>query len=257
VRETLPLVERSSWWTTEVTVPFSLGSYLLGVGTVVGALAFGFGSGALLTSTPMKETAAAPTRTERVARAEPKPPAQQEKPAAPQEKPPAQQDTRANPAPPAEPAAVAAHPDPVSSAQAAAPRPEARREAESAKQSKPAAKQPAPEKQASSAKPGEPANREPANQTEQKEAVQKKAAERKGDRQKRYTDYTERQDTERNARSSFAGSRTRQPPSEQQNQPERTGFAVGRQEPHFDRFQMLSPRSFVPPYDWAPDDRDD
>jgi len=256
-------------------VPFSLGSYLLGVGTVVGALAFGFGSGALLTSTPMKETAAAPTRTERVARAEPKPPAQQEKPpvqqekpAAPQEKPPAQQDTRANPALPAEPAAVAAHPDPVPPAQAATPRPEVRRETESAKQpesakqSKPAAKQPAPEKQASSAKPGEPANREPAsrepaNQTEQKEAVQKKAAERKGDRQKRYTDYTERQDTERNARSSFAGSRTRQPPSEQPDQPERTGFPVGREEPHFDLFQMLSPRSFVPPYDWAPDDRDD
>jgi len=100
-------------------VPFSLGSYLLGVGTVVGALAFGFGSGVLLTNTPVKETAAAPTRTERVARAEPKPPAQQpkppaqqekppvqqEKPAAPQEKPPAQQDTRANPALPAEPAA--------------------------------------------------------------------------------------------------------------------------------------------------------
>jgi len=240
-------------------VPFSLGSYLLGVGTVVGALAFGFGSGVLLTNTPVKETAAAPTRTERVARAEPKPPAQQEKPpvqqekpAAPQEKPPAQQDTRANPALPAEPAAVAAHPDPVPPAQAATPRPEARREAESAKQAKPAAKQPAPEKQAYSAKPAEPAN-----QTEQKEAVQKRAAERKGDRQKRYTDYTERQDAERNARSSFAGSRTRQPPSEQQDQPERTGFAVGRGEPHFDLFQMLNPRSFVPPYDWAPDDRDD
>lgn len=76
-------------------MPFSLGSYLLGVGTVVGAIAFALGGGALLTNTAMKETAATPTRVERVARTEPKPPAQQ--------------DTKENPAPPAE-AAAAAHP---------------------------------------------------------------------------------------------------------------------------------------------------
>jgi len=238
-------------------VPFSLGSYLLGVGTVVGALAFGFGSGVLLTSAP--KTAAAPTKSERVARAEPKPAAQQEKPAAQQEKPaaqqekpPVQQDTRENLAPPAEPAVAAPHHDPVPAAQPAAARPEAQREAESAKQSKPAVKQPAPEKQAYSAKPGEPAN-----QTEQKEAVQRKTAERKSDRRKRYADYTERQDTERNAKSSFAGPRMRQPPPEQRDEPERAEFAAGREAPHFDLFRMLNPRSFVPPYDWAPDDGDD
>lgn len=43
-------------------MPFSLSSYLLGVGTVVGALAFGFGGGVLLTKTAMKETATGPTR---------------------------------------------------------------------------------------------------------------------------------------------------------------------------------------------------
>jgi hypothetical protein len=50
-------------------MPFSLGSYLLGVGTVVGALAFGFGGGLLLTHTAMKESPAAQTRVERLARA--------------------------------------------------------------------------------------------------------------------------------------------------------------------------------------------
>jgi hypothetical protein len=54
-------------------MPFSLGSYLLGVGTVVGALAFGFGGGVVLTHTALKETPAGPTRVERVARAEPEP----------------------------------------------------------------------------------------------------------------------------------------------------------------------------------------
>src|SRR5258707_11346500 len=53
----------------ETTMPFSLSSYLLGVGTVVGALAFGFGGGVLLTKTAMKDTPAE-TRVERVKRAE-------------------------------------------------------------------------------------------------------------------------------------------------------------------------------------------
>lgn len=66
--ETLLLFERSPWQTAVVTMPFSLGSCLLGVGTVVGALAFGLGSGVLLTNTAMKEPAAAPTRVERVER---------------------------------------------------------------------------------------------------------------------------------------------------------------------------------------------
>jgi nucleoid-associated protein YgaU len=51
-------------------MPFSLSSYLLGVGTVVGALAFGFGGGVLLTKTAMKDTPVAETRIERVKRAD-------------------------------------------------------------------------------------------------------------------------------------------------------------------------------------------
>jgi hypothetical protein len=243
-------------------MPLSLGSYLLGVGTVVGALAFGFGSGVLLTNTAMKETAAAPTRVERVAHTEPEPPAQQ--------------DTKENPAPPAE-AAAAAPPDPISTAQAATPRSDARSETESAKQ-------PEPKEQAEPAKP-----REPANQVVQRQAQQKKAAERKVDRQKRYTErdaksstehdakpYTEhdakpymerdakpymeqkaKSSTEQKAKSSFAASRTRRPPSEQQDEPERTGFVFGREEPHFDLFQAPSPPPSARSYDWAPFDRDD
>src|SRR5882724_10305433 len=59
----------------EANMPFSLSSYLLGVGSVLGALAFGFGGGVLLTHTAMKESPAGQTRVERLARAEPESPA--------------------------------------------------------------------------------------------------------------------------------------------------------------------------------------
>src|SRR3954467_2864860 len=45
-------------------MPFSMMSYFLGVGTVVGALALGFGGGIVLTKTAMKDTPA-PNRVER------------------------------------------------------------------------------------------------------------------------------------------------------------------------------------------------
>lgn len=54
-------------------MPFSLGSYLLGVGTVVGALSAGIGGGVVLTHTVMQESAPRPTRVEQVARVEPAP----------------------------------------------------------------------------------------------------------------------------------------------------------------------------------------
>jgi hypothetical protein len=76
-------------------MPFSLSSYLLGVGTVVGALAFGFGGGVLMTQTAMMDTPVAETRVERIKRAD-------SPPAAP---PPVETvDTKAMPAPSAEPA---------------------------------------------------------------------------------------------------------------------------------------------------------
>jgi type IV secretory pathway VirB10-like protein len=49
---------------------FSMSTYFAGVGTVIGALALGFGSGIVLTNTAIKDTPAGPTRIERVARRE-------------------------------------------------------------------------------------------------------------------------------------------------------------------------------------------
>src|SRR3954471_13529942 len=54
-------------------MPFSMTSYFLGVGTVVGALALGFGGGIVLTNTAIKDTPAGPSRVERAARSEPVP----------------------------------------------------------------------------------------------------------------------------------------------------------------------------------------
>ena len=73
---------------------FSMNSYLLGVGTVVGALAFGFGGGILLTKTAIKDTPAGPSRMERAARPEPVSPQVQVT------------ETKAVPVPRAEPSAV-------------------------------------------------------------------------------------------------------------------------------------------------------
>src|SRR3954454_4209957 len=54
-------------------MPFSMTSYFLGVGTVVGALALGFGGGIVLTNTAIKDTPSGPSRVERAARSEPVP----------------------------------------------------------------------------------------------------------------------------------------------------------------------------------------
>jgi hypothetical protein len=52
-------------------MPFSMTTYFAGVGTVVGALAVGFGGAVVLTNTAIKDTPAGPTRIERVMRSEP------------------------------------------------------------------------------------------------------------------------------------------------------------------------------------------
>jgi len=64
-----------------MTMPFSMTTYFAGVGTVVGALALGFGGGVVLTNTAIKDTPAGPTRIERVMRSEPVDPAPGVKPA--------------------------------------------------------------------------------------------------------------------------------------------------------------------------------
>ena len=100
-------------------MPFSLSSYLLGVGTVVGALGFGFGGGVLLTKTAMKDTPVAETRVERVKRAD------SPSPSAPLQ--PVETVEKATPSalPRAEPAAPAAGPAPPVQASTEPPKTEA------------------------------------------------------------------------------------------------------------------------------------
>ena len=92
---------------------FSMNSYLLGVGTVVGALTFGFGGGILLTKTAIKDTPAGPNRIERAARVEPASPQVQ------------MTDAKAVPVPRVDPAPALQSPaEPAPQAQAAAENPQ-------------------------------------------------------------------------------------------------------------------------------------
>jgi hypothetical protein len=230
----------------ESLMPFSLSSYLLGIGTVMGALALGFGGGTLLTKAAMKDTTVVPTRVERIARSEPEPAASsQPQPAASSQPQPAassqKQDVREIPAPSAEPAS-AARPDPAPAGQAA---------------NVAATPQPAPRMDADSTKQPEPVRQaEPASAPEQKDATQTRAAERKIERQKR--------SAERRARS-FAASRMRPPPTEEQDQPERTEFGFRREEPRFvtreeprsGPFPMFGRPPIDRSFDRAPAARDD
>jgi hypothetical protein len=178
----------------EANMPLALGSYLLGVGTVVGALAFGFGGGVLLTHTAMKESTPGQTRLERLARAEPQTPAAPQAPAAqvtptpnqaavipnevaaPDQKRPAPAAALKQDAAPVEqPAAVA--PDPVAAAQAGTPKPDAARkpESETPRQIQ-TAREPQPIKQT--------------EQTERTEAkpVESRETDRRAERSRRYAE---------------------------------------------------------------------
>ena len=208
-------------------MPFSLYSYLLGVGTVVGALAFGFGGGVLLTNTAMKENPSGPTKIERVARSEPQPAAAQQvtsahEDTAPQaaqmpavntdQAPVAQAPVAQAPvaqAPAAQPAAAPA-------AGTEPPKPNPQREAERLKEPGP----PQPAEQAS-----QPA--EQARQTELREDEQRKTAERKPERPKRYA--------ERKFRDATVA-RVKQRRLEVEDEPEEV--LPEPQEQHFDLFKM-------------------
>jgi type IV secretory pathway VirB10-like protein len=134
---------------------FSMTTYFAGVGTVLGVLALGFGSGIVLTKTAIKDTPAVPTRTERVARREPiaAPPQVVEAKAVPL--------LAADTAPAVKPVSAIEPQPPV----AAVPKETLHaKEEEQAKQS------------------------ELTKQTEQKEAEQRRATERKIDRRKRYAE---------------------------------------------------------------------
>jgi hypothetical protein len=201
-------------------MPFSMPSYFLGVGTVVGALAFGFGGGVLLTKTAIKETP--PGRIERAARAE--------TPVAPQIT-----EARAVPVPRADPSTVVqSTPEPVP-VQAAVEKPVA----ETTRQEPVRVAEPV--KQADAPR-----------QIEQREAEQplsgreQRRAERRIEREKRYA--------ERRARA-MVSVRMRQRPAvdaqqEERQPPARPELAFEREEPRPHLFEGL----FGRPPESAPGD---
>jgi hypothetical protein len=177
--------------TLEVTMPFSMTTYFAGVGTVVGALALGFGGGVVLTSTAIKDSPAGPTRIERVMGSEPIAALQVA-------------EAKANPMASVDPApAVKPALEPIPAVQ---PLPVV---AEVPKETQPAKEVEQP-KQVALAK-----------QAEQKEAEQRKAAERKIDRQKRYAERKTRE---------VATTRMKQRQLEEQREPAKPELAYDRVE---------------------------
>jgi hypothetical protein len=219
-------------------MPLSLSSYLLGVGTVVGALAFGFGGGVVLTHTALKETPAGQTRIERVARAEPEPSASPQASgtqAAVQVSAPAQVTAPDQ----AAVARQATTPNPVPAAQTETRKPDATGNAlPDASGKAEAAKQPEPAKQASN-EPEPPKQVEPTERTEPKPAESREAADRKAERAERYADRRFREN---------AAPRMRPRKYEVQEEPVPEVVVSRPPEQHFDLFGGLFGR---------PADRDD
>ena len=216
-------------------MPFSLSSYLLGVGTVVGALAFGFGGGVLLTKTAMKDSPMAETRVERIKRADspstPQQPVEAKATPAPAEPPPGSApQVQASTEPPKP---VAEAPQPAKAA-ASSPQTEPVGAAASAPPTEPAAAA-APIPQTEPAKPAD----QSIKSAEQREAELRKAEARKIERQKRYA--------ERKARA-MAEARARQRQWQEQAEPSgaevvferssRPALAFEREEPRFKPFDI-------------------
>jgi type IV secretory pathway VirB10-like protein len=209
---------------------FSMNSYLLGVGTVVGALAFGFGGGILLTKTAIKDTPAGPSRIERAARQEPAPAA-----------PPVQvTEARAIPVPRPDPGAAAQPaPEPAPIQAAAEPKPEAKPVAEAARPEPVKAAEPV--RQVEASRQAERQAEQPVKQAdapkqiEQRETVQETTAreQRRAEREQRRAERRiarERYYADRKARA-VAYARVRQRPIEIQEQPARPELAFEREEP--------------------------
>jgi hypothetical protein len=233
-------------------MPFSMPSYFLGVGTVVGALTLGFGGGILLTKTAIKDTATAPSRMERAARAEPLP-------AAPQVT-----EARAVPVPRADPAGDQPTPQPVTQVQAAQPVTQVKAvTVPPAVQTIPEASKPVLE--ATRDEPGkaaEPVNAEPVKQAEEPRQMEPREygqwasarelrrAEREQRRMERRAE-RERRYAERKARGMDVV-RLRQRPTEERELPARPELAFEREEPKPNLFEGL----FGRPQDSAPVQRE-
>jgi hypothetical protein len=200
-------------------MPFSMTTYFAGVGTVVGALALGFGGAVVLTNTAIKDTPAGPTRIERVMRSEPIAALQVV-------------EAKAIPMPSVDPApAVKPALERVPVVQ---PLPAV---AEVPKETRPAKEVEQP-KQVELAKP-----------TEQKEAEQGKSVERKIDRQRRYAERKTRE---------VLTTRMKQRQLEEQGEPAKPELAYDRvEEPRFNLFESLSTPLLDRANDVAPHDRRD
>jgi hypothetical protein len=226
------------WQTQETSMRFSMNSYLLGVGTVVGALTFGFGGGILLTKTAIKDTPAGPSRIERAARSEPAP-------AAPQVQ---VTEAKAVPVPRADPLpALQPAPEPAPQVQAAAenPKPVADAPKENPAKIAEPVKQPdtpkqmeQPARQADAPKQVEQPVRQSEAKPEQNESgqraaerEQRRAEQRRIDREKRIAE------RERKARTVIIVRRQR--PTEEQDQPARPELAFEREEPRPNLFEGL------------------
>jgi hypothetical protein len=248
--------------TQETMMSFSMTSYFLGVGTVVGALAMGFGGGVVLTKTAMKDSSTGPSRIERAARSESAPAAPQitEAKAVPV--------PRADPSPEVQPVAAPAPQVQDSQVQAAAEsrpavnaepvadpaKPEPARVAEPVRQietSRPT-EQPVrqgdaprqieqPVRQADAPKQAEqPTRQSEARRVEQKEAEhraaereqQRKAEQRKAERDKRIAE------RERSRARTMVVVR-RQRPLEEQEQPPQPELAFQREESQPGLFEGL------------------
>lgn len=216
---------------------FSMPSYFLGVGTVVGALALGFGGGIVLTKTAIKDTPAGPSRIERVARSEPAAPVVTEAKAIPVphvDQPAVQPVIQAAPnvqAPNIQ--AAADNPKPVVSSNE-----NPSRHDEPVKQPD-APKIEQPIRQADVKQVEQPIRQTEAKPTEQKDSAartsereQRRAEKRRIDREKRLAE------RERKAKAAIIAQRQR-PLEEQEQQPARAQLAFEREETRPNLFEGL------------------
>jgi hypothetical protein len=225
---------------------FSMNSYLLGVGTVVGALTFGFGGGILLTKTAIKDTPAGSSRIERAARPEAAPPQVQVT------------DAKAVPVPRADLPAVQPATEPVRQIQdnqvqaAAQPKPvdDIKPVAEAPRQEPPKAAEPIrqidtskqaeqPVRQADAPKQME----QPVRQSEAKPVAQKESEQRIAEREQRRAEQR-RIDREKRIAERERKARTviivrRERPMEEQDQRARPELAFEREEPRPNLFEGL------------------
>jgi hypothetical protein len=243
----------------EAPMRFSMNSYLLGVGTVVGALTLGFGGGILLTKTAIKDTPAGPSKIERAARPEPAPPQVQVTDAKPVPVPRAdlpavqpaaepvgqiqdnqvQAAAQAKPADDIKPVAEAPRQEPPKTAQPVR-QIDTSKQAEQPVQQADAPKQvEQPVRQADAPKQLE----QPVRQSETKTVEHKESEQRTAEREQRRAEQRkidrEKRAAERERRARTVIIVRRQRPTEEQEQPARPELAFEREEPRPNLFEGL------------------